>query len=54
MTDTALASWNDETAKEAILAFVSAVTTDGPDLVPPAERIATFDNDGTLWVEQPR
>jgi phosphoserine phosphatase len=49
----ALASWNSGRARDAILAFVSRVTTDGPDFVPPADRVATFDNDGTLWVEQP-
>jgi hypothetical protein len=49
-----LPSWNDGDAKKAILSFVDAVTREGsPDFVPPAERIATFDNDGTLWVEQP-
>jgi hypothetical protein len=49
-----LPSWRDGPHKERILAFVSAVTTPGsPRYVPPAERIATFDNDGTLWVEQP-
>ena len=49
-----LLSWNDGEAKQAIRAFVEKVTTPGsPDFVPPAERIATFDNDGTLWVEQP-
>ncbi|MCP8937310.1 haloacid dehalogenase-like hydrolase [Alsobacter sp. SYSU M60028] len=49
-----LASWNDGPAKKAIVDFVAAVTTPGgPDFVPPAERIATFDNDGTLWPEQP-
>lgn len=49
-----LPSWNDGDAKAAIVAFVAAVTTEGsPDFVPPAERIAVFDNDGTLWVEQP-
>jgi hypothetical protein len=49
-----LPSWNDGEAKKAILSFVTAVTRAGsPDFVPPAERIATFDNDGTLWVEQP-
>ena len=53
MSDAVLASWNEGKAKEAILDFVRRVTTDGPDFVPPAERIATFDNDGTLWVEQP-
>ena len=53
MSDAVLASWNDGHAKEAILDFVKRVTTDGPDFVAPADRIATFDNDGTLWVEQP-
>ena len=49
-----LASWNDGAAKSAILDFVARVTKEGgPDFVPPAERIATFDNDGTLWCEQP-
>lgn len=49
-----LASWNDGTAKDAILDFVERVATDGSDdYVPPAERIATFDNDGCLWAEQP-
>ncbi|MFO1049209.1 MAG: HAD family hydrolase [Geminicoccaceae bacterium] len=49
-----LPSWNDGTAKTAIMNFVAAVTTEGgPDFVPAPERIATFDNDGTLWVEQP-
>src|SRR5712675_2006649 len=49
-----LPSWNDTATKQAIVTFVQRVTTAGsPDLVPPAERIATFDNDGTLWAEQP-
>jgi hypothetical protein len=49
-----LPSWNDGAAKQAIVAFVKATTTEGgPQFVPPPERIATFDNDGTLWVEQP-
>jgi len=49
-----LPSWNEGAAKQAILSFVDAVTRkDSPDFVPPAERTATFDNDGTLWVEQP-
>ena len=49
-----LPSWNDGKAKQAILTFVSKVTKEGaPEFVPPAERIATFDNDGTLWAEQP-
>jgi hypothetical protein len=49
-----LASWNDGAAKQSILDFVRRVTTEGnPDFVPVSERIATFDNDGTLWCEQP-
>ena len=49
-----LPSWNDAPPKKAIVAFVEKVTkSDSPDYVPPAERIATFDNDGTLWAEQP-
>lgn len=49
-----LASWNDGTTKKAILEFVAAVTDEsGPQYVPPAERVAAFDNDGTLWVEKP-
>jgi phosphoserine phosphatase len=53
-TATPLASWNDGPAKQAILDFVR-VTTDraSPSFVPPPERIATFDQDGTLWVEHP-
>lgn len=54
MADRPLPSWNDGAAKSAILDFVARVTKEGgPDYVPPAERIATFDNDGTLWCEQP-
>ena len=50
----ALPSWNEGPAKQAIVEFVRATTTDGsPKFVPPAERIASFDQDGTLWVEQP-
>jgi len=50
----ALAAWHDGAAKQAILDFVARVTTQGhPDFVPPAHRIAVFDNDGTLWVERP-
>jgi hypothetical protein len=49
-----LPSWNDGSAKRAITDFVVKVTTEGsPGFVPPAERIAVFDNDGTLWAEQP-
>jgi phosphoserine phosphatase len=50
----ALPSWNDGAAKSAILDFVARVTLEGGlEYVPPAERVATFDNDGTLWCEQP-
>lgn len=49
-----LSSWKDGAAKQAIVRFVEDVTKEGgPHFVPPSERIATFDNDGTLWVEQP-
>src|SRR5262245_2607564 len=49
-----LPSWNEGAAKKSIVEFVKAVTTrGGKDYVVPAERIATFDNDGTLWAEQP-
>ncbi len=49
-----LPSWNDEASKRALIDFVQRVTREGgPDFVPPAERIAVFDNDGTLWCEQP-
>jgi len=49
-----LPSWNDGPAKQSILSFVEKVTTEGsPTFVPVPERIATFDNDGTLWCEQP-
>jgi phosphoglycolate phosphatase-like HAD superfamily hydrolase len=51
--DAALPSWNDGRAKTAILDFLQRVTTEGTDFVPPADRVAAFDNDGTLWVEQP-
>jgi phosphoserine phosphatase len=50
----ALPSWNDGAAKKSIVDFVARVTKEGsPDFVPADERIATFDNDGTLWAEQP-
>lgn len=50
----ALPSWNECTAKQAILDFVRRVTSHGgSDFVPENERIAVFDNDGTLWSEQP-
>ena len=49
-----LPSWNEGGAKRSILDFVAAVTREGTaDFVPPDQRIATFDNDGTLWCEQP-
>jgi phosphoglycolate phosphatase-like HAD superfamily hydrolase len=54
MTEAPLPSWKDGPAKGAILGFVTtAVTEGGADFVPAADRIASFDNDGTLWVEQP-
>jgi phosphoglycolate phosphatase-like HAD superfamily hydrolase len=50
----AMPSWNEGAAKSAIVEFVAKVTAKGgKDYVPPAQRIATFDNDGTLWAEQP-
>jgi phosphoglycolate phosphatase-like HAD superfamily hydrolase len=54
-SDDPLPSWNEVPAKQAIIAFVQATTTDksSPKFVPPEERIATFDQDGTLWVEHP-
>jgi phosphoglycolate phosphatase-like HAD superfamily hydrolase len=48
-----LPSWNDGVVKKSITDFVARVTTPGSDLVKPEERIAVFDNDGTLWSEQP-
>ena len=49
-----LPSWNESPVKDSIIDFVTRVTTEGgPDYVVPQDRIATFDNDGTLWVEQP-
>lgn len=49
-----LPSWNDGAAKKSIIKFVAKVTKKGgPEFVPPMERIAVFDNDGTLWAEQP-
>src|SRR3954468_15424053 len=50
---THLRSWNEGAAKAATTAFVRSVTEPGPSFVPPAERVATFDNDGTLWCEKP-
>jgi hypothetical protein len=49
-----LPSWNDGPSKKAIVDFIGRITREGgPDFVAPAARIATFDNDGTLWAEQP-
>jgi phosphoglycolate phosphatase-like HAD superfamily hydrolase len=49
-----LPSWNEGTAKQSIISFVEAVTSESnPDFIKPADRIAVFDNDGTLWTEQP-
>lgn len=48
-----LESWNATATKSAIVDFVRRVTTDGRDFVPPEERVAVFDNDGTLWCEKP-
>ena len=54
LTADPLPSWNDGPAKRSILSFVEKVTKEGsPSFVPVPERIATFDNDGTLWCEQP-
>jgi hypothetical protein len=49
-----LPSWKDGPAKQSIIDFVTRVTKEGgPDFVEPKDRVATFDNDGTLWIEQP-
>ena len=49
-----LPSWNDGPTKQSILDYVTRVTKEGgPDYVEPKDRLATFDNDGTLWIEQP-
>jgi hypothetical protein len=49
-----LPTWNESTAKQSIIDFVNRVTQSGsPDFVVPEQRIATFDNDGLLWSEQP-
>ena len=49
-----LPSWSQGAAKSAVLEFVESVSRPGASYVPPAERIATFDNDGTLWCEKPQ
>lgn len=52
--DDPLPSWNNGAARQSILRFIDRITReDSPDFVPPSERIAVFDNDGTLWAEQP-
>jgi phosphoserine phosphatase len=51
--ETLLAHWNETPARQAIVEFVQAVTSDGPTFIPVAERIAVLDNDGTLWPEKP-
>ena len=52
--DDPLPSWNDGATKQSIIEFVTKVIAEGgPDYVKPEERVATFDNDGTLWIEQP-
>ena len=49
-----LLGWRETTAKQSIVEFVAAVTDpDSPDFIPERDRIAVFDNDGTLWTEQP-
>ena len=54
MTAHALPSWRETAAKRSIVEFAAAVTQpDSPDFVPEPDRVAVFDNDGTLWTEQP-
>lgn len=54
MTADELPSWRETTAKQSVLEFVAAVTDrDSPDFVPERDRVAVFDNDGTLWTERP-
>jgi phosphoserine phosphatase len=48
-----LPSWNDGAIKSSIIDYVNRVTKEGPDFIPLTDRIATFDNDGTLWAERP-
>ena len=50
---TVLNSWNDTKNKAEIIKFVEKITTQGLDFVPVKDRIAVFDNDGTLWAERP-
>ena len=53
MTSSPLSQWNEGPTKSAIVDFVDRVTSAGPHFVAPEERVAVFDNDGTLWVEKP-
>ena len=53
MTQTVLPSWRTGVVRDAVLDFVDAVSKPGPNFIPEPERIAVFDNDGTLWCEQP-
>ncbi len=53
MVEDALGSWRDGKTKDAIVSFVGSVSEEGPNFVPVEDRIATFDNDGTLWCEKP-
>jgi hypothetical protein len=53
VTNDILPSWNDGATRQALIEFVREVAEDGPDFVQPEDRIATFDNDGTLWCEKP-
>jgi len=53
MQDDILPSWNDGAARRALVEYVTAVTEAGPEFVPVEDRVATFDNDGTLWCEKP-
>jgi len=53
-SDEPLPSWNQGATKSAILEFVESVTEPGASFVPPPDRIAAFDNDGTLWCEKPQ
>jgi hypothetical protein len=48
-----LESWNDTPTRQAIIDYVNRITSDGPEQVPEPDRVATFDNDGTLWCEKP-
>jgi hypothetical protein len=53
LNEDTLKSWNDGPVKQSILDFLKSSIEQGPNYVKPADRIATFDNDGTLWVERP-